>query len=106
MDTQVFAQNVSPEESKKLELFIKRRLGARLPADAKIQISGYEQSPIKGFRKGRFDIQTSRGNADIPFMVSQDGVLYEKDLGTDTVNAAQKIERFNPDRTWQPVRDN
>ena len=40
------------------------------------------------------------------FMVSQDGVLYEKDLGTDTVNAAQKIERFNPDRTWQPVRDN
>ncbi len=73
VDTRVFAQKVSPEESKKLELFIKRRLGARLPADAKIQISGYEQSPIKGFKKGRFDIQTSKGNADIPFMVSQDG---------------------------------
>jgi hypothetical protein len=39
------------------------------------------------------------------FMVSQDGVVYEKDLGPDTLNAAKGIERFNPDRTWTPLRD-
>jgi hypothetical protein len=37
------------------------------------------------------------------FMVSQDGVVYEKDLGPNTLEAAGKIERFNPDSTWRPV---
>ncbi|HSZ62985.1 MAG TPA: DUF2950 domain-containing protein [Terriglobales bacterium] len=35
------------------------------------------------------------------FMVSYDGVVYEKDLGPDTVNIAQKLERYNPDKTWR-----
>ena len=35
------------------------------------------------------------------FMVSYDGVVYEKDLGPDTVNLAQKIELYNPDKTWR-----
>jgi hypothetical protein len=39
------------------------------------------------------------------FMVSQDGVVYQKDLGPDTLEVAKKIERFNPDRTWTPVGD-
>jgi len=34
------------------------------------------------------------------FMVSYDGVVYEKDMGPDTVNIAQKMERYNPDKTW------
>ena len=37
------------------------------------------------------------------FMVSHDGVVYEKDLGPKTVEAAKGIDRFNPDRSWQPV---
>ena len=37
------------------------------------------------------------------FMVSNDGVVYEKDLGPKTLELAQKIDRFNPDKTWQPV---
>jgi DUF2950 family protein len=37
------------------------------------------------------------------FMVSNDGVVYEKDLGPNTIDVAQKIERFNPDKTWNPV---
>ena len=37
------------------------------------------------------------------FMVSHDGVVYEKDLGTGTLDAFTKMERFNPDRTWTPV---
>ena len=37
------------------------------------------------------------------FMVSQDGVVWEKDLGLGTTQAAEAIELFNPDKTWAPV---
>jgi hypothetical protein len=39
------------------------------------------------------------------FMVSYDGVVYEKDLGPKTSELAVEIELFNPDKTWQPVKD-
>ena len=37
------------------------------------------------------------------FIVSQDGVVYEKDFGPSTLNEFQKMERFNPDKSWTPV---
>ena len=37
------------------------------------------------------------------FMVSQDGVVYEKDLGQNTLEIARRIDRFNPDSSWNPV---
>jgi hypothetical protein len=37
------------------------------------------------------------------FMVSHTGVLYEKDLGPDTLAEFQKMDRFNPDKSWTPV---
>jgi hypothetical protein len=37
------------------------------------------------------------------FIVSHDGVVYEKDFGPTTLDAFTKMERFNPDRTWKPV---
>jgi hypothetical protein len=37
------------------------------------------------------------------FMVSHDGVVYQKDLGVNTLEIAKGIERFNPDMTWSPV---
>jgi hypothetical protein len=40
------------------------------------------------------------------FIVSQDGVVYEKDLGPSTLNEFQKMERFNPDQSWSPVMEN
>ncbi len=39
------------------------------------------------------------------FMVSYDGVVYEKDLGPDTLDQFKKMERFNPDLSWHPVND-
>ena len=39
------------------------------------------------------------------FMVSHDGVVYEKDLGPETLEIARSIERFNPDKTWSPVEE-
>jgi hypothetical protein len=37
------------------------------------------------------------------FIVSHDGVVYEKDLGADTLSAFKAMERFNPDKTWTRV---
>ena len=37
------------------------------------------------------------------FMVSHDGVVYQKDLGPRTVELAGAIDRFNPDKSWTPV---
>ena len=37
------------------------------------------------------------------FIVSHDGVVYEKDFGPNTLDEFQKMERFNPDKSWNPV---
>ena len=39
------------------------------------------------------------------FMVSHTGVVYEKDLGPDTLQQFQQMDRFNPDKSWTPVAD-
>jgi hypothetical protein len=40
------------------------------------------------------------------FIVSNDGVVYEKDLGAQTLDEFKKMELFNPDNSWSPVSDN
>ena len=35
------------------------------------------------------------------FIVNYQGIVYQKDLGPDSLNTAKKIELFNPDKTWQ-----
>jgi len=40
------------------------------------------------------------------FMVSQNGVVWEKDLGPETLEIFKSIDRFNPDRSWTPVKEN
>jgi hypothetical protein len=37
------------------------------------------------------------------FIVSNDGVVYEKDHGQTTLDQFKKMERFNPDASWTPV---
>ena len=37
------------------------------------------------------------------FIVNQDGVIYEKDLGKDTEKIATAMKKFNPDKTWKKV---
>ena len=40
------------------------------------------------------------------FIVSHDGIVYEKDLGDQTFEQFRTMERYNPDSTWKPVADN
>ncbi len=35
------------------------------------------------------------------FIVNHEGVVYEKDLGPDTVKKAKSMKEFNPDSTWE-----
>jgi hypothetical protein len=39
------------------------------------------------------------------FIVSKNGVVFEKDLGEDTAKVLRAMTQFNPDDTWIPVRD-
>lgn len=39
------------------------------------------------------------------FMVSYDGIVYEKDFGPDTAGIAQSMERYNPDKSWHRTDD-
>jgi hypothetical protein len=37
------------------------------------------------------------------FIVSHDGIVYEKDLGEKSLELFRAMERYNPDSTWRPV---
>jgi Protein of unknown function (DUF2950) len=39
------------------------------------------------------------------FMVSNDGVVYQKDFGPASLSEFIKMERFNPSETWAPVAE-
>ena len=39
------------------------------------------------------------------FIVSHDGVVFEKDLGPKTLEAFKSMERFDPDETWSPASE-
>jgi hypothetical protein len=39
------------------------------------------------------------------FVISHQGILYQKDLGPDTAKRAEQITRFNPDKSWDEVPD-
>ena len=39
------------------------------------------------------------------FVVGPDGVVYEKDLGPDTLKAFQSMEKYNPDKSWKVTED-
>jgi hypothetical protein len=39
------------------------------------------------------------------FMVSHDGIVYEKDLGLAGLDTFKQMERYNPDKSWQRTDD-
>jgi hypothetical protein len=40
------------------------------------------------------------------FIVSYQGIVYQKDLGPDTLKIFRDMELYNPDKSWQPTNDN
>ncbi len=39
------------------------------------------------------------------FIVNNDGTVYQKDLGPDSLNIVKSMELYNPDKTWHPTDD-
>ncbi len=39
------------------------------------------------------------------FIVNNDGIVYQKDLGPNSLEIVKKMELYNPDKTWQPTDD-
>jgi hypothetical protein len=45
-----------------------------------------------------------RASGVMTFLVSQKGVIYEKDLGDKTAGIAQQMSSYAPDKTWRVVK--
>jgi hypothetical protein len=81
-----------------------RRLGNQGP-DAK---GGAKPYVVNGKMTGGFAYiayPETYGNTGIKtFMINQDQVVFEKDLGKDTADAAKAMAGFNPDNTWTALK--
>lgn len=64
---------------------------------------------IKGVMIGGFALVAAPAEYGVTgvqtFMVSNDGVVYQKDSGPSTLEVFKTIELFNPDKSWSPVLD-
>jgi hypothetical protein len=64
---------------------------------------------VKGIMIGGFALVAAPAEYGVTgvksFIVSQDGVVYEKNLGPASLDEFAKMERFNPDGSWKPVRE-
>jgi hypothetical protein len=62
---------------------------------------------VKGVMIGGFALVAAPAEYGVTgvksFIVSQDGVVYEKDLGLAGLSEFIQMERFNPDKSWTPV---
>jgi hypothetical protein len=64
---------------------------------------------VKGLMIGGFALLAApaeyRETGVKTFIVSHDGIVYQKDLGPSSLDQFKKMERFNPDKSWTPVRE-
>jgi hypothetical protein len=77
------------------------RQGAHAPGGAKDYV-------VNGKMVGGFAFvayPADYGNSGImTFIINQDGVLLQKDLGTTTAETATAMSEFDPDTSWSPVQ--
>jgi hypothetical protein len=75
--------------------------GAAATGGAKNYVTGGELSG--GFALVAWPAQYDATGV-MTFIVNQDGVLYEKDLGPDTAAAAKALSVYDPDQSWAKVQ--
>ena len=76
--------------------------GAAAPGGAKIYL-------VDGVLKGGVALiaypAQYKVSGVMTFIINQDGVVYQKDLGESTTEAAKAITEYNPDSSWTKVKD-
>jgi hypothetical protein len=62
---------------------------------------------VKGMMIGGFALAAAPAEYAVTgvktFIVSHDGVVYERDSGTGTLETFKKMELFDPDKSWTPI---
>src|SRR6266513_2888475 len=70
---------------------------------------GQMEVVVKGAMIGGFALAAAQVQyrvTGIPtYIVGPSGVVYQKDLGPDTLKAFESLDRFNPDKTWKATDD-
>ena len=65
---------------------------------------------IKGAMIGGFGLVAAPADYRVTgvktFIVSYEGIVYQKDLGPDTLKIFKEMELYNPDKSWKPTDDN
>ena len=81
------------------------RILTKQGADAK---GGAKDYVVNGKMTGGFAIVAypeKYGDTGITtLLINQNGVMYEKNLGKDTIELAKAMSQFDPDKTWSPVQ--
>ena len=69
---------------------------------------GQKQYVVKGLMSGGFALVAWPARYDetgvMTFVVNQDGIVHEKDLGPETDAAARKMSVYDPDQSWRALR--
>jgi hypothetical protein len=64
---------------------------------------------VEGAMLGGFALGAAPADYEVTgiktFIVSYEGIVYEKDLGETTLEQFKTMERYNPDSTWRAVQD-
>jgi len=78
-----------------------------LTSQGKKATSGTRQISDRKTPGGRFAFVAYpaeyRSTGAMTYLVNQDDVVYEKDLGPDTVQVAKGMTKYKPDSTWHPA---
>jgi hypothetical protein len=78
------------------------RQGSQAPGGAKDYVVGGKM--VGGFAFVAYPAEY--GNSGVmTFMINQDGVLLQKDLGKNTADIASAMSEFNPDASWSIVQE-
>ena len=81
----------------------RRRVGDRRPAAP----GGSKDYVVNGDMSGGFALIAWPAEYDVTgvmtFLVNEDGIVFQKDLGKTTGLEAARITRYDPDASWSPA---
>jgi hypothetical protein len=73
-----------------------------------VALTCYPLFPSNGEMKGGFALVAFpaeyRNSGVMTFIVNEDGVVHEKDLGEQTAQIASQMTQYNPDSSWRKSR--
>jgi Protein of unknown function (DUF2950) len=75
--------------------------GPAAPGGAKSYISNGEMKD--GFALIAYPAEYRKGGV-MAFIVNHDGIVYERDLGEQTVQVASQTTEYNPDKSWRKIQ--